>query len=54
VLAAAVTFLLVDEFAFDRQSEPEDEIVATKSQSIAVLPFANMSEDNDHFADGLS
>jgi len=32
-------------------AEPE---VSDGPKSIAVLPFANMSEDSDHFADGLS
>jgi len=34
---------------------PEDEPASTAGkQSIAVLPFVNLSDDNDHFADGLS
>jgi TolB-like protein len=54
VLVVAVGFLLVDKFFIESASEP-DEIVATAGrQSIAVLPFVNMSDDSDHFADGLS
>jgi hypothetical protein len=54
VLVVAVGFLLVDKFLLTEDVAPVGEIIATESQSIAVLPFVNMSEDNDHFADGLS
>jgi TolB-like protein len=54
VLAIAVAFLLVDKFFLSERVADVDEIVATESQSIAVLPFVNMSGDNDYFADGLS
>jgi TolB-like protein len=54
VLVAAVGFLLLDKFYFEESPATVDEIIATESQSIAVLPFVNMSDDNDHFADGLS
>jgi len=54
VLVIGVVVLLADKFVVDEQLPEVGEIVATESQSIAVLPFVNMSEDNDHFADGLS
>ena len=54
VLAIAVVFLLFDRFLLtESQQDFADEIVAT-SQSIAVLPFVNRSDDSDHFSDGLS
>jgi TolB-like protein len=54
VLVVAVGFLLVDKFFVSESAAPVDEIIATESQSIAVLPFVNMSGDEDYFADGLS
>ena len=54
VLVAAVGFLLLDKFYLEESPETVDEIIATERQSIAVLPFVNISDDNDHFADGLS
>ena len=54
VLAIAVGFLLLDKFYLVESPATVDEIVATESQSIAVLPFVNMSGDEDYFADGLS
>lgn len=54
VLVVAVGFLLLDKFYLVEISAPFDEIVATESQSIAVLPFVNMSGDDDYFSDGLS
>ena len=54
VLVAAVGFLLLDKVHLSESVDDFDEIIATESQSIAVLPFVNMSDDNDHFADGLS
>jgi TolB-like protein len=53
VLGVAVAFLLIDEFLYDR-GNADSEVVATERQSIAVLPFENMSDDNDNFADGLT
>ncbi len=54
VLVGAVGLLLVDKLYLSESSTDFDEIVATESQSIAVLPFVNISDDKDHFADGLS
>ena len=54
VLVGAVGLLLVDKLYLSESSADFDEIVATGSQSIAVLPFVNISDDKDHFADGLS
>ncbi|MFT5501104.1 MAG: TolB-like protein [Woeseiaceae bacterium] len=67
VLAIGIGLLLVDKFMLGGQSAAVDssantgdagvsaeiEVVATE-QSIAVLPFVNMSDDKDYFADGLS
>ena len=70
VMAVGIVFLLADKFIYSEApgpntveadnakppviAEPADaEIIAT-SQSIAVLPFVNMSDDKDYFADGLS
>jgi TolB-like protein len=54
VLVGAVGLLLVDKLYLSESSTDFDEIVATESQSIAVLPFVNMSGDDDYFSDGLS
>jgi len=55
VLGAAVVMLLVKEFYVDRGGDAGNEVAATAGrQSIAVLPFVNMSGDEDYFADGLS
>ena len=54
VLVGAVGLLLVDKLYLSESSADFDEIVATESQSIAVLPFVNMSGDDDYFSDGLS
>lgn len=51
VMAAAITFLLVDKF-YISSAISQGQTAAT--QSIAVLPFTNMSDDSDHFVDGLS
>jgi len=54
VLVFAVGFLLVERFVPAGSPPITDEVVATQSQSIAVIPFVNMSDDKDYFADGLS
>ena len=50
VLVVAVAILVFDKFG--RGSADSD--ASGELQSIAVLPFANMSDDSDHFADGLT
>ncbi|MGI9394040.1 MAG: tetratricopeptide repeat protein [Boseongicola sp.] len=54
VLVVAVGFLLIDRFSAEGSKPEVDEVVETESQRIAVLPFVNMSDDSDHFSDGLS
>jgi len=53
VMAIALIYMVADKFI----GEPEIEITETTvpdDKSIAVLPFVNMSDDKDYFADGLS
>ncbi|MGI9222683.1 MAG: hypothetical protein ACR2QS_16780 [Woeseiaceae bacterium] len=50
ILAVAVTYFAYDKFA----GTPSAVTASDAEQSIAVLPFANMSDDSDHFADGLT
>lgn len=54
VMAVLVAFLLFTLFYPDDIQEPAEVVATEGRQSIAVLPFANLSEDNDNFADGLS
>ena len=51
VMAIALIYMVADKFV----GEPEiTETTAPADKSIAVLPFVNMSDDKDYFADGLS
>jgi len=56
-LVLALVYFAYDEFVIEpaQESEAAPEVIATEvQQSIAVLPFVNISDDSDHFADGLS
>ena len=56
-MAVAILFLLADKFVFNESVERTDgEIVVTSSQSIAVLPFVNISSDKEqeYFSDGIT
>jgi TolB-like protein len=56
VLSAAREAALIDAAtqAVTERAPVEPEIEANTEKSIAVLPFVNMSDDKDYFADGLS
>ena len=70
VLVIALAYFAVDKFVLDPTRDAEMVQAATQTiaepatsvapvsgtpeQSIAVLPFVNMSDDKDYFADGLS
>jgi TolB-like protein/tetratricopeptide (TPR) repeat protein len=57
-LIIGVLIVALGYFAFDKFAGPnattDSASVAAENHSIAVLPFANMSDDSDHFADGLT
>jgi len=53
VMAIALIYMVADKFI----GEPKVDVIETAApadKSIAVLPFVNMSDDKDYFADGLS
>jgi len=54
VLVVAVGILLLDKFYLQQSPGSDEVIVTTGRQSIAVLPFENLSGDDDNFSDGLT
>jgi TolB-like protein len=54
VLILAVGFLLFDKFVAPPAEDSSEVAATSQKQSIAVLPFANLSDDKDYLADGLS
>ena len=56
ILALAVVLLLADKLVLPKAANPGFDKAATSDNSIAVLPFLNMSSDKeqDYFSDGLS
>jgi TolB-like protein len=57
VMAVALIYMVADKFIGEPEIPAETEIAETEvpdDKSIAVLPFVNMSDDKDYFADGLS
>lgn len=54
VLVLAVGFLLFDKFVAPSADNSTEVTATSQKQSIAVLPFANLSDDKDYLADGLS
>ena len=57
VMAVALIYMVADKFIGEPEVRELTEITETvvpDDKSIAVLPFVNMSDDKDYFADGLS
>jgi TolB-like protein len=53
VMVIALVYLVADKF-ISESLDPEMRRSIPAEKSIAVLPFVNMSDDKDYFADGLS
>ena len=54
VMAIALIYMVADKFIGKPAAPTEAESPTTAKKSIAVLPFVNMSDDKDYFADGLT
>jgi TolB-like protein len=54
VMAIALIYMVADKFIGEPEVRDVTESVVPDDKSIAVLPFVNMSDDKDYFADGLS
>ena len=57
VMAIALIYMVADKFIGEPETPEVTEIAEATvpaDKSIAVLPFVNMSDDKDYFADGLS
>ena len=54
VMAIALIYMVADKFIGEPEITEITETAVPEDKSIAVLPFVNMSDDKDYFADGLS